>query len=86
MPSSHTSTVVRKLPTMMPTDVVIATAVASAATSTDVRRSEPERLRAASSASTPSVRPSRRDEREASALTRAGMASPHAATPRTAAR
>ena len=84
MPSSQTSTVVRKLPTMMPTDVVIATAVASAATSTDVRRSEAERLRAASSASTPSVRPRTREERNASALTRAGMASPQAATLRIA--
>src|SRR5215468_10844055 len=45
-------TVWRKLPTMTATAVVIETAVESAATSTDVRRSEPDRLREASSAST----------------------------------
>ena len=47
-------TVWRKLPTMMPTDVIIAMAVAEAATSTDVRRSDPARLRDASIASMPS--------------------------------
>src|SRR5256885_16299323 len=46
-------TVVRKLPTMMPTAVIMAMAVASAPTSTDVRRSEPRRLREASKAATP---------------------------------
>ena len=54
----HTCTVWRKLPTMMPTDVVMAIAVASAPTSTDVRRSDDARLREASIASTP---PSRRN-------------------------
>src|SRR5256885_16917221 len=46
-------TVVRKLPTIVPTAVIMAMAVASAPTSTDVRRSEPRRLREASKAATP---------------------------------
>ena len=54
--SNQVNTVCRKLPTMMPTDVIMAMAVASAATSTDVLRNDPPRLRDASNASTPSRR------------------------------
>src|SRR5271170_1530406 len=56
--SNHVNTVCRKLPTMMPTDVIIAIAVASAATRTEVLRNDPPRLRDASRASTPRARPS----------------------------
>jgi len=45
-------TVWRKLPTMMPTAVIIAMAVESAPTRTEVRRKEAARLREASMAST----------------------------------
>ena len=61
---SRCRTVWRKLPTMIPTAVIIAMAVDSAPTSTDVRRSDAARLRDASSASTPSrVWRSRREPR-----------------------
>ena len=54
--SIQTTTVSRKLPTIMPTAVSTAIAVDRAPTSTDVRRSDPARLRVASSASTPNTR------------------------------
>ena len=50
-------TVSRKLPTMMPMATIMAMAVESAATSTEVRRNEPARLREARSASAPKRRP-----------------------------
>src|SRR5580704_2483126 len=50
------STVSRKLPTIIPTATSMAIAVDNAPTSTDVRRSDPRRLRDASSASTPKTR------------------------------
>ncbi len=69
----HNCTVWRKLPTMIPTDVVIAIAVANAPTSTDVRRSDAARLRDASIASTPPMRRSMPEEIIDSPLTNAGM-------------
>ena len=54
--SIQSSTVWRKLPTMIPTAASIAMAVANAPTNTDVRRNDPVRLRVASSASTPNTR------------------------------
>ena len=57
----------------------MAIAVASAPTSTDVRRSEEARLRDASKASTPAMRRKRPDETAVSPLTSAGMAKAQAA-------
>ena len=75
----HTCTVWRKLPTMMPTEVVMAMAVDSAPTRTEVRRSDDARLRDASMASTPATRRSMPDETAVSPLTSAGMAKADAA-------
>ena len=50
--SSQSATVSRKLPTMIPTLAIMAMAVASAPTTTDVRESEAARLRPASRLST----------------------------------
>ena len=59
---------------MIPTAVIIAIAVESAPTSTDVRRSEPRKLRDASNASTPSVRLNSEDVARPAASTKAGIA------------
>src|SRR5258708_8792103 len=67
-------TVSRKLPTMMPTAVIMAIAVESAPTSTEVRRSEDERLRDASTASTPKILFSIREASVVIASTKAGTA------------
>ena len=59
---------------MIPTDVIMAMAVDSAPTSTEVRRSDAERLRDASKPSTPSIFPSGREARRVTASTKAGIA------------
>ena len=64
---------------MMPTEVIMAIAVESAPTSTEVRRSEDARLREASMASTPATRRSMPEETAVSPLTSAGMANAEAA-------
>src|SRR5260221_13041344 len=71
---------------MMPTAVIIATAVHNAATSTEVRRREPVRLREASSASTPRKFCKKRDAVLIAASTNAGIAKTPAATASRAAR
>ena len=64
---------------MMPTEVIIAIAVESAATRTEVRRSDAGRLRDASNASTPrSFRSGREAMDVAAATTKAGIASAEA--------
>src|SRR5260370_36051390 len=78
-------TVWRKLATMMPTAVIIAMAVESAPTRTEVRRKEAARLRDASIASTPKKLPRSFEEKEVSASTNAGIANADAATSRIAA-
>src|SRR5580693_9762452 len=70
---------------MMPTDVVIAMAVESAPTSTEVRRKEDARLRDASMASTPPMRRNMPEEIAVSPLTSAGIAKAVAAMSRSAA-
>src|SRR6266576_2479481 len=82
----QTMTVWRKLPTMMPTAVIIAMAVESAPTRTEVRRKEAARLLEASIASTPRSLPRSLEESEVRASTNAGMASADATTRRIAAR
>ena len=72
-------TVWRKLPTIMPTEVIIAIAVESAPTSTDVRRSEPARLREASIVSTPRNLPISVDAMVVNQYTSAGIESAEAA-------
>src|SRR5712692_6881158 len=71
---------------MMPTAVIMAIAVERAPTSTEVRRSEEERLREASSASTPRIFPSAREETEVMAATTLGIANADATTRRSEAR
>src|SRR4029077_279196 len=82
----HKSTVSRKLPTIIPTAVIIAMAVERAPTSTEVRRKEEERLREASSASTPRILPIAREEAEVRTETMLGIAKADAAISRSAAR
>ena len=55
--SSHDATVARKLRTMMPTATVVATAIMSAASATDVRLSEATMPRAAIRPKTPKIAP-----------------------------
>src|SRR5258707_2294802 len=71
---------------MMPTAVIIATAVHNAATSTEVRGREPARLREASSASTPRKCCKKREAVLIVASTNAGIAKTPAATASSAAR
>src|SRR5437016_892385 len=71
---------------MIPTAVIIAMAVESAPTRTEVRRKEARRVREASIASTPKTLPRRFEETEVSASTKAGIANAEAATSRIAAR
>src|SRR5439155_27055060 len=71
---------------MMPTAVIIAMAVESAPTRTEVHRKEAARLREASSASIPRSLPRSVEETEVRASTNAGMASGDATTRRIAAR
>ena len=59
---------------MMPTEVVMAMAVESAPTRTEVRRSDEARLRDASMASTPAMRRNSSEETAVRPLTSAGMA------------
>jgi hypothetical protein len=70
---------------MMPTATIIATAVERAATKTDVRRSEPAKLREANIASTPNTRPSNPADKLANVATRAGIANVDAAISKTVA-
>ena len=71
---------------MIPTAEIIAMAVESAPTSTDVRRSDPARLRDASSASTPKSRRQRAGRARDKPDTSAGIASAEAPISSTAAR
>src|SRR5579859_4441259 len=80
----HNTTVSRKLPTMIPTDVIMAIAVERAPTNTDVRRNDAARLCEASKVSTPRVLHRARDERERSTAVIAGIASAEAATRKSA--
>ena len=69
---------------MIPTEVVMAIAVESAPTSTEVRRSEDAKLRPASMASTPPMRRSTPEEIAVRLLTSAGIANADAAMNRRA--
>src|SRR5882724_904949 len=72
--SIQSKTVSRKLPTIMPTAVIMAIAVDSAPTKTEVRRNEDERLRDARTASTPNIFFINREDIFAIPSTHAGMA------------
>src|SRR5258708_27531262 len=82
----QSTTLWRKLPTMMPTAVIMAMAVESAPTKTEVRRKEAARLREASNASTPNSLPRSFEKNEVRAATNAGIANAEAATSKIAAR
>jgi len=71
---------------MIPTAVIMAIAVERAPTSTEVRRSDDERLRDASNASTPNMPFSNREATEEIAYTNAGMANADAQISRSDAR
>src|SRR5690349_16506337 len=83
--SIQETTVWRKLPTIMVTAVIIATAVQSAATSTEVRRKEPVRLREASRPSTASILLSNCSAKRIVNSTNEGIASAAAMTAHSAA-
>ena len=72
---THVATVVRKEPTMTATETIIASAIVSAATATDVRERLPVRFARASRASTPKMRSAGPSRRAAASVTAAGARS-----------